>query len=100
MHTTDLATLTRRYFAEVAAVNAADGPSEDLYAAASRTLHALVGVPVRGPHDALAAIDWILSEADIDSGDGEIVIGGITVQQAVESMLRELRAYVAGQVRS
>ena len=54
MHATDLANLTRRYFAEVAAVNAAAGPCEDLYAAASRTLHALVGVPVRGRKTRLA----------------------------------------------
>ena len=94
----ELAGLVRRYFDEVAAFNADPrGEDNDFYHADQPfdvTLEEMIGVPVRNPDDAAAAVDMVLEcgrDCMIDFGEGSYGC-------AAESLLHSLRDYLAARV--
>ena len=55
------------------------------------TVRKLVGVPVRTPEDAIAAIDWIVA----DGKDSMIDLRHGPYGLAAASLLKEVRGYIA-----
>ena len=93
-----LATLIRRYFAELEAFQNADSDwlQDDHNFLADQpydaTLRELIGIPAHSADDALCAIEFILRE-----GEGCAIIGGESLYGRVgESLATAIRDYLAG----